>query len=131
MSDLETIECAEEVRHGLFRYKWCFEEKMQKDGDVHKKSFKLTGSEAGRTFTIDYRLSKHKKNFGKFFTFKENLSKGNSTVSELDLTVPNQQEVSQLEQSFAETKAMATNLFSIFTSFPTIGRHLGMDHHAC
>jgi hypothetical protein len=100
MSDLETIECAEEVRHGLFRYKWCFEEKMQKDGDVHKKSFKLTGSEAGRTFTIDYRLSKNKKNFGKFFTFKENLSKGNSTVSELDLTVPNQQEVSQLEQSF-------------------------------
>ena len=54
MTDLKTIECAEEVRHGVFSYKWGLEEKMQKQEDFKKKIGWTIGVVAGILVAIQY-----------------------------------------------------------------------------
>lgn len=101
MSDINLNKFAEEVRHGLFRFKWFIDDKMKKD--VHKETFKLCGSQAGRAFTIEYSLSKVESRYSKNVVVQEATYDDNSTLIELNKMNASKQGLSKSEESSDES----------------------------
>lgn len=105
MSDKNQIKIAEEVRHGLFRFKWCIEDKIKKDvvPKNQKKTFKLCGSQTGRAFIIEYSFNKVESIYCKIVAVQETTYDDNSTFIELNKMNASKQGLSKSEESLDES----------------------------
>lgn len=102
MSDINPNKFAEEVRHGLFRFKWFIDNKMKKDV-VRKETFKLCGSQAGRAFTIECSFNKVESKYSKLVAVQETTYDDNSTFIELNKMNASKQGLSKSEESLDES----------------------------